>query len=93
MTQCIIILTGEYGQLFSELVETHHEVQMGHAYGHDGGLCDADLDTTIVVIGLPTILNDLHATIVHGIWIITGSQLCCPSCSSFWAGWVICTDG
>jgi EmrB/QacA subfamily drug resistance transporter len=35
----------------------------------------ASLDSTIVVIGLPTILNQLHATIVHGIWIITGYQL------------------
>ena len=30
------------------------------------------LDSTIVVIGLPTILKDLNASIVHGIWIITG---------------------
>jgi EmrB/QacA subfamily drug resistance transporter len=35
----------------------------------------SSLDTTIVVIGLPAILNDLHATIVHGIWVITGYQL------------------
>ena len=35
----------------------------------------ASLDTTIVVIGLPTILQDLHASIVHGIWIITGYTL------------------
>jgi EmrB/QacA subfamily drug resistance transporter len=35
----------------------------------------SSLDSTIVVIGLPTILQDLHATIVHGIWIITGYQL------------------
>ncbi len=35
----------------------------------------ASLDSTIVVIGLPTMLNGLHATIVHGIWIITGYQL------------------
>jgi EmrB/QacA subfamily drug resistance transporter len=35
----------------------------------------ASLDSTIVVIGLPTILQDLHATLVHGIWIITGYQL------------------
>jgi EmrB/QacA subfamily drug resistance transporter len=33
------------------------------------------LDGTIVVIGLPTILKSLNATIVHGIWIITGYQL------------------
>jgi MFS family permease len=32
----------------------------------------ASLDSTIVVIGLPTILQDLHASIIHGIWIITG---------------------
>jgi len=35
----------------------------------------SSLDSTIVVIGLPAILQDLHATIVHGIWIITGYQL------------------
>ena len=35
----------------------------------------ASLDTTIVVIGLPTVLQDLHASIVHGIWIITGYRL------------------
>jgi EmrB/QacA subfamily drug resistance transporter len=32
----------------------------------------ASLDSTVVVIGLPTILQDLHASIIHGIWIITG---------------------
>ena len=35
----------------------------------------ASLDSTIVVIGLPTILQSLHASIVHGIWIITGYSL------------------
>ena len=35
----------------------------------------ANLDLTIVVIGLPTILQQLHATIYHGIWIITGYTL------------------
>ena len=35
----------------------------------------ANLDSTIVVIGLPTILKDLHTSIVHGIWIITGYTL------------------
>ena len=35
----------------------------------------AYLDSSIVVIGLPTILQDLHASIVHGIWIITGYTL------------------
>ena len=35
----------------------------------------ASLDSNIVVIGLPTILKDLNATIVHGIWIITGYSL------------------
>ena len=39
------------------------------------GALMSSLDSTIVVIGLPTILSDLHATIVHGIWIITGYQL------------------
>ena len=35
----------------------------------------AALDSSIVVIGLPTILQSLHASIVHGIWIITGYSL------------------
>ena len=35
----------------------------------------ASLDSSIVVIGLPTILDQLHASIVHGIWIITGYSL------------------
>ena len=35
----------------------------------------ASLDSNIVTIGLPTILKDLNATIVHGIWIITGYSL------------------
>ena len=35
----------------------------------------AALDSSIVVIGLPTIINSLHASIVHGIWIITGYVL------------------
>src|SRR5271157_5900672 len=39
------------------------------------GMFMSSLDTTIVVIGLPTILQDLHASIVHGIWIITGYTL------------------
>ncbi len=39
------------------------------------GMFMAYLDSSIVVIGLPTILQDLHASIVHGIWIITGYTL------------------
>jgi EmrB/QacA subfamily drug resistance transporter len=35
----------------------------------------ASLDMSIVVIGLPTVLQDLNASIVHGIWIITGYRL------------------
>jgi len=35
----------------------------------------ASLDSTIVVIGLPSILQSLNASIVHGIWIITGYSL------------------
>ena len=35
----------------------------------------ASLDTSIVVIGLPTVLSDLNATITDGIWIITGYRL------------------
>src|SRR5271157_5665572 len=39
------------------------------------GMFMALLDSTVVVIGLPTILQDLHASIIHGIWIITGYTL------------------
>ena len=39
------------------------------------GIFMASLDASIVVIGLPTILQNLHASIVHGIWIITGYTL------------------
>jgi len=33
------------------------------------------LDSSIVVIGLPTILKDLHADMAEGVWIITGYKL------------------
>ena len=39
------------------------------------GIFMASLDQSIVIIGLPTVLQDLHANIVHGIWIITGYRL------------------
>jgi EmrB/QacA subfamily drug resistance transporter len=39
------------------------------------GMFMASLDMCIVVVGLPTILDSLHASIVHGIWIITGYTL------------------
>jgi len=39
------------------------------------GMFMASLDMSIVVVGLPTILQSLHASIVHGIWIITGYTL------------------
>ena len=39
------------------------------------GIFMASLDMSIVIIGLPTVLQDLHASIVHGIWIITGYRL------------------
>ncbi len=35
----------------------------------------ASLDSSIVIIGLPTILQKLHASLYHGIWIITGYTL------------------
>jgi EmrB/QacA subfamily drug resistance transporter len=35
----------------------------------------ASLDTSIVVIGLPSVLKELNATITDGIWIITGYRL------------------
>ncbi len=39
------------------------------------GIFMANLDSSIVIIGLPTILQSLHASIVDGIWIITGYRL------------------
>jgi EmrB/QacA subfamily drug resistance transporter len=39
------------------------------------GVFMSSLDSNIVVIGLPTILQKLNASIVHGIWIITGYAL------------------
>jgi EmrB/QacA subfamily drug resistance transporter len=35
----------------------------------------ASLDESILTIGLPTVLEDLNTTVVHGIWIITGYRL------------------
>jgi len=39
----------------------------------------------------PTILQDLHASIVHGIWIITGYTLMMTILQSFSAVWQIYT--
>jgi len=36
------------------------------------GMFMGSLDSSIVVIGLPTILEHIQATISQGIWIITG---------------------
>jgi EmrB/QacA subfamily drug resistance transporter len=33
------------------------------------------LDASILIVGLPTLLNELDATLVHGVWIITGYRL------------------
>jgi MFS family permease len=33
------------------------------------------LDASILIVGLPTLLNELEATLVHGVWIITGYRL------------------
>src|SRR5207245_4902698 len=35
------------------------------------GIFMATLDTSIIIVGLPTVVNDLHTNIVVGIWIIT----------------------
>jgi EmrB/QacA subfamily drug resistance transporter len=35
------------------------------------GIFMASLDGSIIVVGLPTVLQDLNATLVHGVWIIT----------------------
>ena len=39
------------------------------------GIFMSSLDGSIVVIGLPTILQDLHGSIVDGVWIIAGYRL------------------
>ena len=39
------------------------------------GIFMSSLDGSIVVIGLPTILQSLHASIVEGVWIIAGYRL------------------
>jgi EmrB/QacA subfamily drug resistance transporter len=33
------------------------------------------VDTSIVVVALPTLLHDLEASLLHGVWIITGYRL------------------
>jgi EmrB/QacA subfamily drug resistance transporter len=33
------------------------------------------LDASILIVGLPTLLDELEATLVHGVWIITGYRL------------------
>jgi len=35
----------------------------------------AAVDSTVLIVGLPTVLIDLNATLVHGIWILTGYRL------------------
>ncbi|MBI2184960.1 MAG: MFS transporter [Thaumarchaeota archaeon] len=39
------------------------------------GVFMAGLDSSVVIIGLPTVLQDLNTTFVHGVWIITGYRL------------------
>ena len=39
------------------------------------GTLMSSIDMSIVIIGLPTVLTDLNATLIHGIWIITGYRL------------------
>ncbi|HUW48218.1 MAG TPA: MFS transporter [Patescibacteria group bacterium] len=39
------------------------------------GTMMSGLDTSAVIVGLPNLLQDLNATLVHGIWIIVGYQL------------------
>ena len=33
------------------------------------------LDASVLIVGLPTLLDELEATLVHGVWIITGYRL------------------
>jgi len=39
------------------------------------GLFMATLDSSIVVVGLPTIIEDLNTSLIAGIWVITGYRL------------------
>jgi EmrB/QacA subfamily drug resistance transporter len=33
------------------------------------------LDASVLVVGLPTLLTELNATLIHGVWILTGYRL------------------
>lgn len=35
----------------------------------------AALDSSVLIVGLPTVLHELNATLVHGVWIMTGYRL------------------
>jgi len=48
---------------------------MGSLIRTNVGSFMAALDSSIVVIGLPTILQNLHANIEEGVWIIAGYKL------------------
>jgi EmrB/QacA subfamily drug resistance transporter len=39
------------------------------------GIFMATLDSSIVVVGLPTVIEDLNTTLFAGIWVITGYRL------------------
>ncbi len=39
------------------------------------GIFMATLDASIIIVGLPTVIGDLHTTLAAGIWIITGYRL------------------
>lgn len=35
----------------------------------------AALDSSVLIVGLPTVLHELNATLVHGVWVMTGYRL------------------
>jgi len=39
------------------------------------GIFMATLDASIVVVGLPTVIDDLHTSLIAGVWVITGYRL------------------
>ena len=35
----------------------------------------AALDSSVLIVGLPTVLHELNATLIHGVWVMTGYRL------------------
>jgi len=39
------------------------------------GIFMASLDSSVIIVGLPTVIEDLHTTLAAGVWIITAYRL------------------